>query len=122
MTADTENSSTKEATLLEHLGQLEKQLEQVAKGNRDARGSSSRKAGSKKDGSSRGQSASKNEDKVRPNPETHPCTFCKELGHWCRDCPKCKAKGQAKVEEEKAKVTAVLAVNAIMSPTKICHR
>jgi len=40
-TAETENSSTKEATLLERLGQLQKQLEQVAKGNRDVRGSSS---------------------------------------------------------------------------------
>jgi len=59
-TAEAENSNTKEATLLERLGQLEKQLEQVAKGkvakgNRDVRGSSSRKPGSKKDGSSRGQ-------------------------------------------------------------------
>jgi len=53
-TAEADNSITKEATLLECLGQLEKQLEQVAKGNRDVRGSSSRKAGSKKDGSSRG--------------------------------------------------------------------
>jgi len=118
-TAETVNSSTKEATLLERVGQLEKQLEQVAKGNRDVRGSSSRKAGSKKDGSSRGQSGSKNGDKVRPNPETHPCTFCKELGHWRRDCPKRKAEGEAKIEEEKAKVNTVLAVNANMSPTKI---
>jgi len=72
-----------------------------------------------KDRSSRGQSASKNGDKVRPHPETHPCTFCKELDHWCRDCPKRKAEGEAKVEEEKAKVNTVLAVNANMSPTKI---
>jgi len=43
-----------------YIGQLEKQLEQVAKGNRDARGSSSRKAGSKQNGTSRGQSLSKN--------------------------------------------------------------
>jgi len=56
---------------------------------------------------------------VLSNPETHPCTFCKELGHWHRDCPKRKAKGQEKIEEEKAKVNTVLAVNANMSPTKI---
>ena len=118
-TAEAENGSSKEATLLERIGQLEKQLEQVAKGNRDVRGSSSQKAGSKNEGSSRGQSDSKNGDKVRPNPETHPCTFCKELGHWRRDCPKRKAEGEAKIEEEKAKVNTVLAVNANMSPTKI---
>jgi len=96
MTAEAENGSSKEATLLERIGQLEKQLEQVAKGNRDVRGSSSRKAGSKKEGSGRGQSDPKNVDKVRPNPETHPCTFCKEMCHWCRECPKRKAKGEAK--------------------------
>jgi len=118
-TVESENSNTKEATLLERLGQLEKQLEQDVKGNRDACGSSSRKAGSKKDGTSRGQSASKNGEKIRPNPETHPCTFCKELGHWCRDCPKRKAQCQEKEEEEKAKVQTVPAVNANMSPTKI---
>jgi len=118
-TVESENSDTKEATLLERLGQLEKQLEQVVKGNRDARGSSSRKAGSKKEGTSHGKSASKNGEKVHPNPETHPCTYCKELGHWHRDCPKHKAKGQEGEEEEKAKVQTVLAVNANMSPTKI---
>jgi len=82
MTAESGNGSSKESTLLEHIGQLEKQLEQVIKGNQDAQGSSSRKAGSKKEGSSRGQSDPKNGDRARPNPETHPCTFCKELGHW----------------------------------------
>jgi len=71
-TVESGNSDTKEATLLECLGQLDKQLEQVVKGNQDARCSSSEKAGSKKDGSSRGQSASKNGEKVHPNPETHP--------------------------------------------------
>jgi len=119
MTTEAEDSSSKEGTLFERIGQLQKQLEQVVKGNRDVRGSSSRKAGSKKEGSSRGQSGSKNGDKVHPIPETHLCTFCKELGHWLRDCPKRKAEGEAKVEEEKAKVNTVLAVNASMSPTKI---
>jgi len=45
MTDEPEGSATNEATLLERIGQLEKQLEQVAKGNRNARGSSSRMAG-----------------------------------------------------------------------------
>jgi len=117
-TVEPESSATKEATLLERIGQLEKQLEQVAKGNRGARGSSSRKAGSKQNGTSRGQSVSENGEKVRPSPETHPCTFCKELGHWRRDCPKRKARGQ---ESEEAKVQTVLAVSTNMSPTKICH-
>jgi len=39
-TDEPEGSATNEATLLERIGQLEKQLEQVAKGNRNARGSS----------------------------------------------------------------------------------
>jgi len=38
---DEPEGSTNEATLLERIGQLEKQLEQVAKGNRNAHGSSS---------------------------------------------------------------------------------
>ena len=105
--------------LTECIGQLEKQLEQVTKGNRGAQGSSPRKAGSGKENSSRGQSDPKNGDRARPNRETHPCTLCKELGHWRRECPKCKAEGEAKGEGEKAKVNTVLSVNASMSPTKI---
>jgi len=56
MTAEAGNGSSKDTTLLERIGQLEKQLEQVTKRNRDAQGSSSQKAGSRKEGSSRGQS------------------------------------------------------------------
>ena len=67
MTAEAGNGSSKEATLLERLGQLQKQLEQVTKGNRDVRGSSSRKASSKKEGSSRGQSDAKSGDKAPYN-------------------------------------------------------
>jgi len=118
-TAEPEGSATKEATLLERIGQLEKQLEQVTKDNRDARGSSSRKAGSKQNGTSRGRSVSKNGERARPNPEIHPCTYCKELGHWRRDCPKRKAKGQ---EGEEQTVLAVSANTCLllksMSPLK----
>ena len=60
------NSSSNEAALLERIGQLEKQLEQVNKGNRGAQGSSTRKAGSGKEGSSRGQSEPKKSDGARP--------------------------------------------------------
>jgi len=68
-TDEPEGSTTNEATLLERIGQLEKQLEQVAKGNRNARGSSSRKASSKKDGATgRGKPVSENGETVRPNP------------------------------------------------------
>ena len=45
------NGSSNEAALLERIGQLEKQLEQANKGNRGAQGSSTRKAGSGKEGS-----------------------------------------------------------------------
>jgi len=115
-TDEPESSATNEATLLEHIGQLEKQLEQVAKGNRNARGSSSRKASSKRDGATGwGKPVSENGETVRPSPETYPCTFCKELGHWRRDCPNRKARGQ----EREANVQTVLAVSANMSPTKI---
>jgi len=119
LTADIGNSSSKEATLMEHIGQLEKQLEQVNKGNRGAQGSSTRKAGSCKEGSSRGQSEPKKSDGARPNRETHPCTLCKELGQWRRECPKRKAEGEAKGEGTEAKANTVLSVNASMSPTKI---
>ena len=64
LTAEAGNGSSKETTLIERIGQLEKQLEQVTKGNRGAQGSSSRKAGSGKEGSSRGQSDPKNCDRA----------------------------------------------------------
>ena len=46
-TDELEGSATCDANLLKRLEQLEKQLEQVAKGSRGARSSSSRKASSK---------------------------------------------------------------------------
>jgi len=51
VTDEPEGIATGEATLLKCIEQLEKQLEWVAKGNRGARGSSSRKASSNKEAS-----------------------------------------------------------------------
>jgi len=116
---ESDSNGTKESSLLERIGQLEKQLEQVTNGNRDAQGSSPRKASSGKKGAGRGQSTSGNESGRRPSPETHPCNYCQEMGHWCRDCPKHKAKGQEEQEEKQAGVQTVLAVNSSMSPTKV---
>ena len=41
------------------------------------------------------------------------------MGHWRRDCPVCKAKGQEGQTEQKAGVQTVLAVNSSMSPTRV---
>jgi len=103
------------------LEQIEKQLEKVAKGNRSAGNSSCRKASSNQgagtlDATDRGKSDSADGERVCPSPETHPCTYCKELGHWCRDCPKRKARGRPTKE---ANVQTVLAISANLSPTKI---
>jgi len=124
VTDETEASSTGEATLCKRLEQIEKQLEQVAKGDGSARNSSSRKTSSNQGAGAlgaagRGKSDSGDCETARPSPETHPCTYCKELGHWLQDCPKCKARGRP---TEEANVQTVLAVSANLSPTKICHR
>jgi len=81
-----------------------------------ARGSSSKKTGSENGTSARGapgHGKSNSDDGTAPHssPDMHPCHFCKELGHWCRDCPKCKDKSK-----ENANVQTV---SDSLSPTKI---
>jgi len=78
---------------------------------------SSKKSDSRR---SRGRhSAGQNSDAAatganKPSSQMHPCTFCNELGHWCRDCPTRKNSPR-----EEAGVNPVLTVSANMSPTKI---
>jgi len=96
---------------------LEKQLKQVTQGGNRSASNSSKKSDSRR---SRGRrSAGQNSDAVatganKPSPQTHPCKFCNELGHWQRDCP--TRKNEPKKE---AGVNPVLIVSANMSPTKI---
>ena len=52
----------------------------------------------------------------KATPETHPCNYCKQLGHWQRDCPVRKNKPK---DEVSLGVKPVLTVSANMSPTKI---
>jgi len=96
---------------------LEKQLKQVTQGGNRSASNSSKKSDSRR---SRGRrSAGQHSDAAatganKPSPQTHPCKFCNELGHWQRDCP--TRKNQPK---EEAGVKPVLTVSANMSPTKI---
>ena len=59
----------------------------------------------------RGKSNSDDGNVPSSSPDTHHCHVCKELGHWCRDCPKHKDKSK-----ENANVQTV---SASLSPTKI---
>jgi len=85
--------------------------------NKGAQGSSSKtnsKWNSGRRSSGRGGSALAEGEADRPNPQTHPCNFFKELGHWHKDCPRCKDQSR-----EEANVQPILSVSTNMSPTKI---
>jgi len=115
---DEKQEQGENAELLQRIAQLEKQLKQATTGsNKGAQGSSSKtnsKWNSGQRSSGHGVSALAEGDAARPNPQTHPCTFCKELGHWHKDCPKRKDQNK-----EEASVQLVLSVSTNMSPTKI---
>jgi len=103
--------------LQQKVAELEKQLKQVTQSGARSAPNSSKKSDSKR---SRGRrSAGKNSDTAatganKPSPQTHPCKFCNELGHWQWDCPTRKNRPM-----EEAGVNPVLTVSANMSPTKI---
>ena len=116
MTCKQEDSG-EDPNLLKRIEHLEKALEWAIKSNGAARGSSSKKTGSKKGAGARGASGrgkSNSEDGAAPRSslETHPCHICKELGHWCKECPKRKDKSK-----EEANVQTV--TSSSLSPTKI---
>jgi len=103
--------------LQQRVAELEKQLKQVTQSGAHSAPNSSKKSDSRR---SRGwHSAGQNSDATatganKPSPQTHPCTFCNELGHWHRDCPTRKNRLR-----EEAGINPVLTVSANMSPTKI---
>jgi len=76
--ADDQHGTDDSATLLQHIAQLEKQLERATKGSKGARGPSSKKTSSSKetgarDAAGRGKSTSGDGDVPRSSPDTHPC-------------------------------------------------
>jgi len=113
--ADNKPEKDSNADLMKRITQLEKELKQANKSNKD---SSSKKNSPRRSGghnsAGRGDSASASGDGTRAGPNTHPCFICKELSHWSKDCPKRKSKSKEEVE-----VQPVLAISANMSPTKI---
>jgi len=116
MTDDTEpKQETKK--LQKRVAELEKQLKQVTQSGARSAPNSSKKSDARR---SRGRrSAGQNSDAAtaganKPSPQTHPCKFCNELGHWQRDCPTRKNRPR-----EEAGVNPILTVSANMSPTKI---
>jgi len=116
---DNKSETGSNADLLQRIAQLEEQLKQATGSSKGAEGSSSSKTNSKRNNGRR--SSGHNEsatteggDAAHPNPQTHPCTFCKELGHWRRDCPKRKQQGKGL-----AGVQPVLSVSTNMLPAKI---
>jgi len=116
---DNKSETGSNADLLQRIAQLEEQLKQATSDSKGAQGSSSSKTNSKRNNgrksSGHNGSASAEGGTECPNPQTHPCNFCKELAHWCKDCPKRKERGK-----DEANVQPVLSVSTNMSPTKIC--
>ena len=110
--ADNKPEKDSNADLLKRITQLEKELKQANKRNKD---SSSKKASPRRSGgrnsAGQGDSASASGDGTRAGPDTHPCFLCKELGHWRKDCPKQKSKSKEEAE-----------VSLSWLSTQICRR
>jgi len=87
---DDKEPKDKNVELQQRVAQLEQQLKQVTQCGARSAPNSSKKSDSRR---SRGRrSAGQNSDVAaagtnKPSPQTHPCTFCNELGHWRNDCP-----------------------------------
>ena len=69
---------------------------------------------SRKSSSRSGSATADGSDAARRTPQMHPCTICKELGHWRKDCPKRPEQGTTL-----AGVQPVLSISTNLSPTKI---
>ena len=100
------------ADLLQRVAQLEQQLKQTNPSGARAAPNSSTKSNPRW---GRGQRSAGQDTAVsaadagnKPNLETHPCNYCKKLGHWQRDCPVRKNK-----PEEEAGVKPVLTVSSM---------
>jgi len=111
------SSDDDNTTLLKHIEQLEKVLKRATKGAGAARGSSSKKTGSKKGAgacgaSGRGKMSSEDGAAPQSSPDTHPLHICKELGHWFKDCLKHK-------DKSKKEVNVQTVTSSSLSPTKI---
>jgi len=95
---DRKETKDEDSELQQRVAELEKQLKQVTQSGARSDPNSSKKSDSRR--SCGWRSAGQNSDAAaagtnKPSPQTHPCTFCNELGHWRRDCPTRKT-GQEK--------------------------
>jgi len=115
---DENKDKEKDADLQQRVAQLEQQLKQATQGEAHPAQSSSKKSNSRHSRGRRSADqtsvASATGAENKPNPQTHPCNYCNEFGHWRRDCPKCKNRPR-----EEANVQPVLTASVNMSPTKI---
>ena len=60
-------------------------------------------------GTSKGGTFQSPDERVKPSPETHPCRYCKQMGHWRRECP-------VRLAREKAKHTTTAGADTAASP------
>jgi len=89
------------ADLLQRVAQLEQRLKQTGPSGARAASNSSTKPNPRR---GRGWRSAGQDTAVlaadagnKATPETHPCNYCKKLGHWQRDCPVRKNKPKEEV-------------------------